>query len=43
MAATLDGRVERSEAVFEAKFMLPRSFSEEAAVAKYAPQLQHNL
>ena len=43
MAATLDGRVERSEAVFEAKFMLPWSFSEEAAVAKYAPQLQHNL
>ena len=42
MAATLDGRVERSE-VFEAKFMLPWSFSEEAALEKYAPQLQHNM
>ena len=41
MAATLDGRVEGSEAVFEAKFMLPWSFSEEAAVAKHMPQLQH--
>jgi predicted phage-related endonuclease len=28
MAATLDGRIEGSEAVFEAKFMLPWSFSE---------------
>jgi predicted phage-related endonuclease len=43
MAATLDGRVQRSEAVFEAKFMLPWSFSEEAAVQKYMPQLQHNM
>ena len=43
MAATLDGRVQGSEAVFEAKFMLPWSFSEEAAVAKYMPQLQHNM
>ena len=43
MAATLDGRVERSDAVFEAKFMLPWSFSEEAAAAKYMPQLQHNM
>ena len=43
MAATLDGRIESSEAVFEAKFMLPWSFSEEAAAAKYAPQLQHNM
>jgi hypothetical protein len=43
MGATLDGRVQSSEAVFEAKFMLPRSFSEEAAVAKYMPQLQHNM
>jgi predicted phage-related endonuclease len=32
MAATLDGRVEASGTVFEAKFMLPWSFSEEAAV-----------
>jgi predicted phage-related endonuclease len=43
MAATLDGRVQGSEAVFEAKFMLPWSFSEEAAVAKCTPQLQHNM
>jgi YqaJ-like recombinase protein len=43
MGATLDGRVEASEAVFEAKFMLPWSFSEEAALAKYMPQLQHNM
>src|ERR1700752_5098341 len=31
MGATLDGRVEASGAVFEAKFMLPWYFSEEAA------------
>jgi predicted phage-related endonuclease len=43
MAATLDGRVQGSDAVFEAKFMLPWSFSEEAAAEKYAPQLQHNM
>jgi predicted phage-related endonuclease len=43
IAATLDGRVEGSEAVFEAKFMLPWYFSEEAAAEKYAPQLQHNM
>jgi predicted phage-related endonuclease len=43
MAATLDGRVEASGAVFEAKFMLPWLFSEEAAVEKYMPQLQHNM
>ena len=43
MAATLDGRVQSSEAVFEAKFMLPWSFSEEAAVQKYMPQLQDNM
>jgi predicted phage-related endonuclease len=43
MGATLDGRVQGNEAVFEAKFMLPWSFSEEAAVAKYMPQLQHNM
>jgi predicted phage-related endonuclease len=43
MGATLDGRVERSGAVFEAKFMLPWSFSEEAAAEKYMPQLQHNM
>jgi predicted phage-related endonuclease len=43
MAATLDGRVEASGAVFEAKFMLPWAFSEEAAAEKYMPQLQHNM
>ena len=43
MGATLDGRVEATGAVFESKFMLPWSFSEEAAVEKHAPQLQHNL
>jgi predicted phage-related endonuclease len=43
MAATLDGTVEASGAVFEAKFMLPWSFSEEGAAAKYMPQLQHNM
>jgi predicted phage-related endonuclease len=43
MAATLDGRVEGTGAVFEAKFMLPWSFSEEAAAEKYTPQLQHNM
>jgi predicted phage-related endonuclease len=29
--------------VFEAKFMLPWSFSEEGAAEKYMPQLQHNM
>ena len=43
MAATLDGIVEGIEAVFEAKFMLPWSFSEEAAAEKYSAQLQHNM
>ena len=43
MAATLDGMVEHAGAVFEAKFMLPWSFSEEAAAEKYMPQLQHNM
>ena len=43
MGATLDGRAEATGAVFEAKFMLPWAFSEEAAVEKCAPQLQHNL
>jgi hypothetical protein len=43
MAATLDGVVEGTGAVFEAKFMLPWSFSEEDAAEKYMPQLQHNM
>jgi predicted phage-related endonuclease len=43
MAATLDGQIEATGTVFEAKFMLPWSFSEEAAAEKYTPQLQHNM
>jgi predicted phage-related endonuclease len=43
MAATLDGRVEATGAVFESKFMLPWAFSEEAAAEKYMAQLQHNM
>jgi YqaJ-like viral recombinase domain len=43
MAATLDGLIEPSGAVFEAKFMLPWSFSEEAAAEKHMAQLQHNM
>ena len=43
MAATLDGIVQGTGAVFEAKFMLPWSFSEEAAAEKYMAQLQHNM
>ena len=35
MGATLDGRIEATGAVFEAKFMLPWSFSEEAATEKH--------
>jgi predicted phage-related endonuclease len=43
MMATLDGLVEGSGAIFEAKFMLPWSFSEEAAAEKYMAQVQHNM
>jgi predicted phage-related endonuclease len=43
MAATLDGLIEATGAVFEAKFMLPWSFSEEAAAEKHMAQLQHNM
>ena len=43
MAATLDGLVEDTGAVFEAKFMLPWSFSELAAAEKHMAQLQHNM
>ena len=43
MAATLDGRVEATGEVFEAKFMLPWSFSEEAAAEKHMAQVQHNM
>ena len=43
LAATLDGMVEGTGAVFESKFMLPWSFSEEGAAQKYMAQLQHNM
>jgi len=43
MAATLDGMVEATGAVFEAKFMLPWTFSEVAAAEKHMAQLQHNM
>ncbi|MBR0741384.1 YqaJ viral recombinase family protein [Bradyrhizobium liaoningense] len=43
MGATLDGRVNETGAVFEAKFMLPWNFSEEAAAEKHMAQLQHNM
>ena len=43
LAATLDGFVNELDAVFEAKFMLPWSFSEEAAAQKHMAQLQHNM
>jgi predicted phage-related endonuclease len=43
MAATLDGIVESTGAVFEAKFMLPWSFAEETAAEKHMAQLQHNM
>jgi hypothetical protein len=40
---TLGGFVSDLDAVFEAKFMLPWSFSEEAAAEKHMAQLQHNM
>src|SRR6476620_9716419 len=43
MAATLDGMVEGTGAVFEAKFMLPWSFSVDGAAEKHMAQLQHNM
>ncbi|MDR6304560.1 putative phage-related endonuclease [Nitrobacter vulgaris] len=43
MGATLDGRIEQTNAIFEAKFMLPWTFSEEAAAEKHMAQLQHNM
>jgi YqaJ-like viral recombinase domain len=43
MVATLDGTVEATGAIFESKFMLPWSFSEEAAAEKYMAQVQHNM
>lgn len=43
MGATLDGMIEQTGAVFEAKFMLPWAFTEEAAAEKHMAQLQHNM
>jgi predicted phage-related endonuclease len=43
IGATLDGIVAGSGTVFEAKFMLPWSFSEEAAAEKHMAQVQHNM
>jgi predicted phage-related endonuclease len=43
MAASLDGKIDATGAVFEAKFMLPWNFSEEAAAEKHMAQLQHNM
>ena len=43
MAATLDGIVEQTGAIFEAKFMLPWAFSEDGAAEKHMAQLQHNM
>ena len=43
LAATLDGMIDNPDTVFEAKFMLPWSFSEEAAAEKHTAQLQHNM
>ena len=43
MGATLDGRVAETGDVFEAKFMLPWTFSEKAAAEKHMAQLQHNM
>jgi predicted phage-related endonuclease len=43
MWATLDGVIDGTGAVFEAKFMLPWNFSEEGAAEKHMAQLQHNM
>jgi predicted phage-related endonuclease len=43
MAATLDGVVAQTGAIFEAKFMLPWAFTEEGAAQKHMAQLQHNM
>jgi hypothetical protein len=43
MGATLDGVIAGNGAVLEAKFMLPWSFSEEAAAEKHMAQVQHNM
>jgi len=43
MGATLDGIIAGNGTVFEAKFMLPWSFSEEVAAEKHMAQVQHNM
>jgi hypothetical protein len=43
IAVTIDCQVEATGAVFEAKFMLPCSFSEAGAAEKHTAQLQHNM
>jgi predicted phage-related endonuclease len=43
MGATVDGIVAGSGMVFEAKFMLPWTFSEEGAAEKHMAQVQHNM
>jgi predicted phage-related endonuclease len=43
MGATVDGIVAGSRTVFEAKFMLPWTFSEEGATEKHMAQVQHNM
>jgi predicted phage-related endonuclease len=43
IGATLDGVVAETGAVFEAKFMLPWSFSAEGASEKHMAQVQHNM
>ena len=43
MVATLTAWSNQTGAVFESKFMLPWSFSEEAAAEKHMAQLQHNM
>jgi predicted phage-related endonuclease len=43
MAGKIDGFIDGLDAVFEAKFMLPWSFSEEDAVVRHMAQLQHYM
>src|SRR5258708_20140676 len=42
MAATLDGIVEGTEAVFEAKFMRPWAFSQDAPAQHHTPHTHHH-
>ena len=43
MAATLDGLVKETGALFQAEFMLRRSFPEETAADEHIAKLQHNM